>query len=383
MKKVCILGSTGSVGTQGIQVVRERGFSLTGICADRNIKLLEEQIREFHPEFCAVRDEESAKLLKIAVSDTSTRILSGDKGVLELCRLCDADVYLNSVLGSNGILPTMELIRAGKRIAMSNKEPIVAAGEIILEETKKHRAEIIPVDSEHSAIFQCLSDSFNGRQYLSHLVLTASGGPFFGKDRSFLENVTPEMALNHPVWSMGQKISIDSATLLNKGLELIEAVRLFSVGADQVEITVHRQSIVHSMATFVDGATIAQMGHPDMRHCIQFALTYPHRTEGLCQPLDFKKPLTLTFEGADEDTFTLLKTARKAARLGKTYTTVLNAANESAVRLFLEKKIRFLDIFSIVEEAVDTHTPQAYSSIDDILNIDREVKQKVLERYSN
>ncbi len=383
MKNVCILGSTGSVGTQAIEVVRERSFRLTGLCADRNIKLLEEQIREFHPLFCAVRDEECAKQLKIAVADTETKILSGEEGILTLCRECPADITENSILGSNGIRPTMALLKAGKSIAMANKEPIVAAGEIILQTAKEACAEILPVDSEHSAIFQCLSGSFNDRKYLSHLVLTASGGPFFGKTRKDLEKVTPEMALAHPVWNMGQKISIDSATLLNKGLELIEAVRLFSVSADEVEITVHRQSIVHSMATFLDGSTIAQMGHPDMRHCIQFALTYPDRTEGLCKPLDFTQKMTLTFEGADEETFSLLKTARKAARLGGTFTTVLNAANESAVRLFLDKKISFLDIFDIVAEEVEKHTSLVSPDIDDILSLDHEIKSKVLEKYSN
>lgn len=382
-KQVCILGSTGSVGTQAIEVVRERGYRLTGLCADANIALLEDQIREFHPLFCAVRNEEKAKELKIAVSDTDTKILSGEEGILTLCRECPADIVENSILGSNGILPTMELLRVGKDIAMANKEPIVAAGEIILKTAEEKGVRILPVDSEHSAIFQCLSGSFNHRRYLSHLVLTASGGPFFGKTRAELEDVTPEKALAHPVWDMGQKISIDSATLLNKGLELIEAVRLFDVPAHQVEITVHRQSIVHSMATFVDGSTIAQMGHPDMRHCIQFALTFPERTEGLCKPLDFTKAMTLTFEGADEETFTLLKTARRAAMLGGTYTTVLNAANESCVRLFLDHRISFLDIFRIVEEEVSLHSPLKDPNILDILALDREIKSKVLEKFVN
>lgn len=377
------MGSTGSVGRQAIEVVRERKFSLTGICADRNIALLEEQIREFHPLYCAVRDENAARELKIAVADTDTKILSGEEGILEMCRACPADITENSILGSNGIRPTLALLEEGKHIAMANKEPIVAAGEIILAKAKEKGARILPVDSEHSAIFQCLSGSFNDRKYLSHLVLTASGGPFFGKGKDFLKNVTPAMALAHPVWNMGQKISIDSATLLNKGLELIEAVRLFGVPAEDVEITVHRQSIVHSMATFVDGSTIAQMGHPDMRHCIQFALTWPDRTEGLCKPLDFTKKMTLTFEGADEDTFTLLKTARRAASLGGTYTTVLNAANESAVALFLNEKITFLDIFSIVEREVERHVPEKNADIDSILAIDREIKEKVWKEFSN
>lgn len=382
MKKVCILGSTGSVGRQAVEVVRERGWRLTGICADRNIALLEEQIREFHPLYCAVRDEVLAKELKIAVRDTDTKILSGEDGILELCRICPADITENSILGSNGILPTMALLEEGKHIAMANKEPIVAAGEIILSKAAEKGCRILPVDSEHSAIFQCLSGSFNDRRYLSHLVLTASGGPFYGKTQKELESVTPSQALTHPVWNMGKKISIDSATLINKGLELIEAVRLFDVPADCVKITVHRQSVVHSMATFVDGSTIAQMGHPDMRHCIQFALTYPERTEGLCQALDFTKPLTLTFDEADEETFSLLKTARLAAQRGKTYTTVLNAANEACVALFLQEKISFLDIFRIVHEEVEAHRA-IDTDIEGILSLDREIKAKVLEKYAN
>ncbi|MBQ4036688.1 MAG: 1-deoxy-D-xylulose-5-phosphate reductoisomerase [Clostridia bacterium] len=383
MKRVCILGSTGSVGRQAIEVVRERGFQLTGVCADRNIALLEEQIREFHPAFCAVRDPAAAEELRIKVSDTDTRVLSGEEGVLTLCRECPADITENSLLGSGGIRPTVALLEAGKDIAMANKEPVVAAGEIILQKAKENVARILPVDSEHSAIFQCLSGSFNSRKYLSHLVLTASGGPFFGKKREELERVTPAMALAHPVWNMGQKISIDSATLLNKGLELIEAVRLFDVPADRVEITVHRQSIVHSMATFVDGSTIAQMGHPDMRHCIQFALTYPDRTEGLCTPLDFSQKMTLTFESADEDTFTLLRTARKAALLGGTFTTVLNAANEACVSLFLKEKISFLDIFRIVEEEVEGHRDLRTQDVEEVLALDSEVKARVFEKYTH
>ena len=382
-KKVCILGSTGSVGQQAIEVVRERGFRLTGISADRNVKRLEDQIREFHPLFCAVRDEVAAKELKVAVADTDTKVLAGEAGILELCLSCPADITENSLLGSCGIRPTMALLQSGKNVAMANKEPIVAAGELILSQAKKSGARILPVDSEHSAIFQCLSGSFNDKKFISQLVLTASGGPFFGKNRSFLETVTPEMALAHPVWNMGQKISIDSATLLNKGLELIEAVRLFDVPADQVQITVHRQSIVHSMVTFVDGATMAQMGHPDMRHCIQFALTYPDRTPGLCHPLNFSEPLQLTFEKPDEESFPLLRVARDAARQGGTATTVLNAANESAVALFLQKKISFLGLFDIVEEAVANHVPTPVSEIDDILALDEEVKAKVFEKYGN
>ncbi len=380
-KRVLVLGSTGSVGRQALEVIAERGFVLTGISADHNIKILEEQIRAFHPAFCAVRDENAAKLLKIAVGDTNTTVLAGESGILEMCANCPADIAENSILGSAGIMPTLYLIRRGVDIAMANKEPIVAAGEIILEEARKNNVHILPVDSEHSAVFQCLSGSFNDRRYVKELVLTASGGPFFGKDRSFLSGVTPEMAIAHPVWHMGKKISVDSATLMNKGLELIEAVRLFSVAPDNVKITVHRQSIVHSMVTFVDGSTMAQMGHPDMRHCVQFALTWPERTEGVCAPLDFTEALNLTFEPVDEETFSLIGVARDAVRRGGTYTTVLNAANEAAVSLFLDKKIGFLDIFDLVTDAVEKHNGEPAGSVEDILSIDFETKRHIFSRF--
>lgn len=380
-KKICILGSTGSVGRQAIEVVREQNMKLCGICADSNIDLLEEQIREFHPAFCAVRDEKAARLLKISVRDTDTEILSGENGILFLAAESGADMVENSILGSSGIRPTMAALSAGIPIAMANKEPIVAAGEIILAHSKKNHAPIIPVDSEHSAIFQCITDGCNAHCFISRLVLTASGGPFFGRKREELEKVTPEEAVKHPVWSMGQKISVDSATLLNKGLELIEAVRLFDIPADRVDITVHRQSIVHSMVSFCDGSTLAQLGYPDMRHCVHFALNFPDRVPGLCKPLDFSQKFSLTFEPADEETFTLLQTARRAVSLGGTYTTVLNAANEAAVALFLDHKIGFCDIFSIVEEEVSCHKKLSDPTIEDILALDDEVKNRVKAKF--
>ena len=380
-KKVLVLGSTGSVGRQALEVIRERGFELTGISADSNIDLLEDQIRLFHPRFCAVRNEEKAPLLAAAVRDTDTKVLSGEEGILAMCRECPADIAENSILGSAGIRPTLALIERGVNIAMANKEPIVAAGEIILAAAKKKGVQILPVDSEHSAIFQCLSGSFNSIKYVKELVLTASGGPFFGKDRSFLEAVTPKMAVAHPVWRMGRKISVDSATLLNKGLELIEAVRLFSVPADNVRITVHRQSIVHSMVTFVDGSTMAQLGHPDMRHCIQFALTWPERTDGLCRKMDFSQSYTLTFEPMDDETFPLVSVARTAARRGGTSTTVLNAANEAAVALFLKGAIRFTDIFDLVSEAVANHPTRHTMDPESILALDAETKAHIFERF--
>ena len=384
MKKIGILGSTGSIGTQTLQIVRDnKDLDVRALAAGSNVDMLEEQIREFHPEIACLWDADKAAKLKERVKDLPVKIVSGMEGMLEIAVLPEMEILVTAVVGMIGIKPTIAAIEAGKDIALANKETLVTAGHLIMPLAKKMGVSILPVDSEHSAIFQCLSGSFNDRKYLSHLVLTASGGPFFGKDRSFLKTVTPQMALNHPVWSMGQKISIDSATLLNKGLELIEAVRLFDVSPSQVKITVHRQSIVHSMVTFADGATLAQMGHPDMRHCIQFALTYPHRTPGLCEALDFSKTLHLTFEKADEETFSLLRVAREAAEKGGTYTTVLNAANESAVRLFLAGKISFLGIFDIVENEVLRHVPLTDPDIDQILLLDQEIKAKVLEKYSN
>ena len=382
-KRICILGSTGSVGRQAIEVCRENGFAVTGLSAERNIALLEEQIREFHPRYCAVGNEKAAAALAVAVADTDTKVLSGAEGICELAQITDADLIENSILGSAGIRPTMAAIAAGKDLAIANKEPIVAAGEIILKAARGKGVRVLPVDSEHSAIFQCLSGGFNAHAYVSELVLTASGGPFFGKDRAFLETVTPEMAVAHPVWNMGQKISVDSASLLNKGLEVIEAVRLFGIPAENVKVTVHRQSIVHSMVTFVDGSTIAQLGYPDMRHCVQFAFTYPERTPGLCKKLDFSETFSLTFEPADEKTFSLLPLARRAVSRGGTFPTVLNAANEAGVALFLDHKIRFPELFSLVEEAVENHRDIGYENIEGILALDHEVKQKVFEKYRN
>ncbi len=383
MKNVVILGSTGSVGRQALEVCLDKGYRVLAISADRNIALLEEQIRKVHPLFCAVRNESAAKELAVAVADTSTRVLSGEEGICEIAALPEADLVENSILGSAGIRPTLAAIEAGNDLAVANKEPIVAAGEILLSAARKKGVKFLPVDSEHSAVFQCLSGSFNDRRFIGELVLTASGGPFFGKDTAFLRTVTPEMAVAHPTWHMGKKISVDSATLMNKGLEIIEAVRLFGVPADRVKVTVHRQSIVHSMVTFCDGATLAQMGHPDMRHCLEFAFTYPERAPGLCRQLDFSQVYQLTFEPADEKTFPLLPLARYAVGKGGTFTTVLNAANEAAVALFLERKIGFTDIFSLVEKETLSHDGRAAESVDGILALDAETKQKIFEKYSN
>jgi len=377
-KKIAVLGSTGSIGTQALEVARECGFGVSAVCANSNIRLLEDQIREFKPEFCAVGDPRSAADLKVRVADTDTGILSGFEGICAVAHDSNAEILLNSLMGKCGIIPTLCAIDSGKHIAMANKEPLVCAGEIILSRAKEKGVEFLPVDSEHSAIFQCLSGGFNSYDKIKRLIITASGGPFYGKTRKELESVTRNQALNHPTWSMGAKITIDSATLMNKGLELIEAVRLFGVGEEKIEITVHRQSIVHSMVEFCDGSVLAQMGNPNMKHCIQFALTYPERTPSLCKPLDFKSGLNLTFAPPDEDTFSLIKAARRAITTGGTAPTILNGANECAVGEFLADRISFTDIFDYVIKAHEDLKPVMNPTIDDIEEADRAAREYVL-----
>lgn len=354
MKKLSLLGSTGSIGTQTIEVAREKNIPITALAAYSNIKLLEEQIREFSPKLVAVVDRDAGEELRIRVLDTDTKVLIGEDAVTTVAEESDADILLNSLMGRCGIRPTVAAIRSGKDIAMANKEPLVAAGDIILREVKEAGVRLLPVDSEHSAIFQCLDNAHNSPEFIKRLIITASGGPFFGKTREELEKVTLADALKHPTWSMGAKITVDSASLMNKGLEVIEAVRLFGVVAHRIDVTVHRQSIVHSMVEFVDSSVLAQMGNPNMKHCIAFALTYPERQPSLCTPLDFTRSFSLTFDRPDEDTFTLLPLARRAVTLGGNAPAIMNSANEEAVALFLKEKIKFTDIFTLVEGAVDS-----------------------------
>lgn len=377
MKKIALLGSTGSIGTQTLEVAREKRYKITALAARRSIDLLEAQIREFRPEYCAVADEKAAADLKIRVADTNTKILSGDEGIIEAAAISDADILLNSLLGKSGIRPTLAAIESGKDIAMANKEPLVASGEIILKKVKEKGVRFLPVDSEHSAIFQCLDSEHNSSRFINRLIITASGGPFFGKTREELKSITPAEAIAHPTWSMGAKISVDSATLMNKGLELIEAARLFNVPADKIDVTVHRQSIVHSMVEFCDGSTLAQLGHPDMKHCIQFALTYPERSESLCKKMDYTQSFTLTFAPPDEKTFTLLPLARRAITLGGTAPAVLNGAGERAVELFLGGKISFLDIFDTVESAVNTIPVEKALTLEIIEEHDRLAREHI------
>ena len=352
MKKIAILGSTGSIGTQTLEVVRENGdIEVLGLAAGSNIKMLEEQIREFHPQIVAVWSEEKADELRVNVADTDTKIVAGMDGLLEVATMKETEILVTAVVGMIGIRPTIEAIKAGKDIALANKETLVTAGHIIMPLAKKMGVSILPVDSEHSAIFQSLQG--NSMNPIKKILLTASGGPFRGRKLSELEGIRVEDALKHPNWSMGQKITIDSSTMVNKGLEVIEAKWLFDVDLSQIQVVVHPQSVIHSAVEYADGAVIAQLGTPDMRIPIQYALYYPSRPALSGDRLDLLKLKDLTFEAPDLDTFIGLALAMKAARAGGNIPTAFNAANERAVALFLNKKIKYLEIIDIIEACME------------------------------
>lgn len=378
-KKVVILGSTGSIGTQALEVVKNLGYTVSALSAHSNVELLERQAREFSPESVCVSDESRYNELKIRLADTKIKILSGETGMCEIAAEGGHEIVLTSVVGRCGLIPTVAAIKAGKDIALANKETLVCAGEIIMELSKKHNVNILPVDSEHSAIFQCLRG--NNRNEIKKILLTASGGPFYGKNRNELENVTVKDALKHPNWNMGAKITVDSATLMNKGLEFIEAMRLFSVSAEQIEVVVHRESIIHSMVEYIDNSIMAQMGSADMRTPIQFALTYPERTCGPSKPLDIFKTGNLTFSKPDTDTFVCLRLAIDAAKSKGTSTAALNAANEALVDLFLKEKIKFLQIGDIAGEVMANHKNKLSPSIDEIIACDNEVRLWIYSRF--
>ena len=373
MKNVVILGSTGSIGTQSLEVISEKGgFSVLAISGNSNIELLEKQARQYNPRFVAVPNEERAKELGIKIKDTDTKVLSGKESLEYIASLPEADIVITGIVGIAGLLPTLAAVKAGKRIGLANKETLVTAGGIVMSTAKESGAEIIPVDSEHSAIFQCMAACVNKENYdseLKRILLTASGGPFFGKTKEELKNMKASDALRHPNWSMGAKITVDSASLMNKGLEVLEAKSLFDVSLSKVDVLVHRQSIVHSMVEFCDNAVIAQLGVPDMKLPIQYALTYPERLSMNDNALDLTKT-PLTFEKADTDTFKCLALAYKAGEAGGTMPTVLNGANEAAVALFLDGKIGFLDIGDIVERAMSDHKIIEKPQIRDILAAD-------------
>ena len=377
---VTVLGSTGSVGRQTMDVAALHGLRVEGIAGSKNITLLEEQIRQFHPIWCAVEDESAAKALSVAVADTDTKILSGREGVLWLASAGESGVVLHSIIGTAGMQPTLNAIRAGKNVALANKETLVTAGEFVMREAREHGVSVLPVDSEHCAIFQCLNGE--PRDRVTKLLLTCSGGAFRGKKREELASVTRKEALAHPTWKMGAKITVDCASLMNKGLELIEAVRLFDVAPDDVEIVVHPESIIHSMVQFCDNAVMAQLSVPDMRLCIQYALTYPDRMPSCLEPLDFKKVGRLTFDVPDEETFTLRPLARRGVKAGGVMTAVLNGANEAAVAAFLEDRIGFVELFDLVEAVVDDAKQIENPTLDDIEAADKAAREAVRIRLT-
>ncbi len=381
MKNIGILGSTGSIGTQTLDVVRSHpgDFCVTALSAGSNIELLEKQIREFSPKIAAVGSEELAKELRVRVADRDVQVLSGMEGLLEMAVQPEMEILVTAIVGMIGIRPTMEAIRAGKDIALANKETLVTAGHLIMPLAKEHQVRILPVDSEHSAIFQCL----HGEEHraVEKLLITASGGPFRGRSRSELAGVTIQDALKHPNWSMGQKITIDSATLVNKGLEVMEAKWLFGIGLDQIQVVVQPQSIIHSMVEFCDGAVMAQLGTPDMRLPIQYALYYPERRYLEGERLDFRRLTQITFEEPDMETFEGLPLALRAARAGGSMPTVFNAATERAVAKFLKGEIGFLDIYEIIRASMERHPVIPEPGLEEVLQTEQETYEWIESRW--
>ena len=380
MKNIAILGSTGSIGTQTLDVVRKNNdLRVVAVSAGRSVKKLEQQIREFHPLLAAVWDEKAAEDLKIRIADTTTKVVSGMDGLLELASMPESDILVTAIVGMIGIRPTMEGIRAGKDIALANKETLVTAGHLIMPMAKEYGVSILPVDSEHSAIFQAIHGE--EKKEIHKLLITASGGPFRGRTTDYLKNVTVADTLKHPIWVMGQKITVDSATLVNKGLEVMEAKWLFDMDLDHIQVVVQPQSIIHSMVEFKDGAIMAQPGTPDMRLPIQYALYYPHRRYLDGDRLDFTKLREITFEVPDMETFRGLPMAIQASGEGGSMPTVFNAANELAVKKFLEEKIGFLDIYEIIAQSMDRHKKIAHPDLDEILSVEQDTYQWIESRW--
>ena len=367
-KTISLLGATGSIGRQTLAVAQELGLSVAALTANRQVDLLEQQARQCKPRLAVLYDPVAAKELRGRLQGTGIEVMEGPEGLIAAATLSEADTVVTAVMGSVGLAPTLAAIREKKRIALANKETLVCAGELVMDAAEKYGAEIVPVDSEHSAIFQCLQGSC--RPELKRILLTASGGPFFGKTRAELEGVTPADALKHPNWSMGAKVTIDSATLMNKGLELLEAMSLFAVPPEQITILVHRESIVHSAVEYCDNSVIAQLGAPDMRLPIQYALSWPDRVPGPADPLDLFTAGHLTFAQPDLETFRCLALAIRAAKEGGTAPAILNGANEVAVARFLAGEIGFLDIARVVEHALDT-VPRAPLTLEAVYAADR------------
>ena len=369
MKKIALLGSTGSIGTQTLDIVRANGdLNVVALAAGNNIEELEKQAREFKPDIIGIWSEDKARQLRVALSDFDIKVVSGMEGLIEIATHSSSDILVTAIVGMIGIRPTIEAIKAGKDIALANKETLVTAGHIIMPLAKEKGVKILPVDSEHSAIFQCLHGENNK---ISRLLITASGGPFRGRDRAYLENVTLEDALKHPNWSMGRKITIDSATLVNKGLEVIEAKWLFDVEPEQIEVVVQPQSIIHSMVEFEDGGVKAQLGTPDMKLPIQYALYYPERRFLAGDRLDFTAMSGITIDKPDRDTFKGLDFAYRAIKEGGSMPTVFNAANERAVAMFLNRDIKFLQIYDMIETCMDAHKVIDNPSLEEILEIEQ------------
>jgi 1-deoxy-D-xylulose-5-phosphate reductoisomerase len=376
LKKISVLGSTGSIGTQTLDIARENKnyIDVVSISGNKNIDLLERQINEFNPKICAVMDKESCERLKARVS-CKTKILYGIEGLIEASTIEEIDIVVTAISGMIGLRPTIEAINAGKDIALANKETLVAGGNLVMTFAAKKRVRILPVDSEHGAIFQCLLG--NERKNVNKIFLTASGGPFRGKNKFFLENVTVNDALNHPNWSMGKKISIDSATLMNKGLEAIEAKWLFDLSPDKIEVVIHPQSIIHSAVEYIDHSVMAQLSYPDMKLPIQYALFYPERVNSSLKSLNFFELGQLTFEKPDLETFHCLNLAFYAMKIGESMPVVLNMANEIAVDMFLAGKIKFLQIQDIIEKVMSIHEASKINSLEDILSVAEWTKRNI------
>ena len=375
-KTIALLGATGSIGRQTLEVVRELGISVAALTANTQADLLERQARQFMPRLAVLYDEKAAADLRQRLRGTGIEVMSGEEGLLAAATLTEADTVVTAVMGSVGLKPTLAAIEKGKRIALANKETLVCAGELVMDAAERYGAEIVPVDSEHSAVFQCLQGC-RDRGELRRILLTCSGGPFYGRRFEELEHVTAADALRHPNWHMGAKITVDSATLMNKGLEIIEAMRLYRLSVEQVQAVIHRQSIVHSLVEFRDGALLAQLGTPDMKLPIRYALTYPHRAESPDAPLDLLTCGALTFDEPDEEAFPCLRLARQAAAAGGTACAILNGANEAAVGLFLAGEIGFNDIPRCVERAMERVPVQYKPSLADILEADGAARREV------
>ena len=375
-RKIGILGSTGSIGTQTLEIVRSNpDFKVIALAAGSNVDLMEKQAREFQPELCVMWTEEAAKELRLRLSDTSVTVLAGMDGLLTLAVMPEIQILVTAIVGMIGLRPTIAAIEAGKIIALANKETLVTAGHIIMPLAAKMEVPILPVDSEHSAIFQSMCGQ--SRKKVSKILLTASGGPFRGKKRQELLDITVEDALKHPNWSMGRKITIDSATLVNKGLEVIEAKWLFGVEPENIQVVVHPQSVIHSMVEYVDGAVIAQLGVPDMKLPIQYALTYPYRRPMEGKKLDFYELSSMTFEKPDTDTFKGLPMAYDAIAAGGSMPTVFNAANEKAVSLFLNREIKFLEIYDLIQGAMENHKVKENPTVEEILEAEAEAYEYI------